>query len=254
MLDISIIKPTFSMDSPMTADFQRQLERLIAPVIQAQRAPAMRAYMRDQFDFLGVATPDRRAAAKPLLKQFKGSGAAKLLELARRLWALPQREYQYIALDLLAMHWKELLVEDIPSLLALAQDKSWWDTVDGLAAIVGDVLRYRHDGMDAALIDENMWVRRIAMLHQLGWGVKTDQQRLFSYAQKLAHEKEFFIRKAIGWALRDYARHHPDEVREFTREEKSRLSALSYREANRHLLGDMPSQRKNARLNALCSE
>ncbi len=238
----------------MTADFQRQLDLLIAPVIQPQRAAAMRAYMRDQFDFLGIPTPDRRAAAKPLLKQFKGRSAVELLTQARTLWELLQREYQYIALDLLAMHWKELQIEDIPALLALAQNKSWWDTVDGLAAIVGDVLRRSHDGMDAALIHDNMWVRRIALLHQLGWRDSVDQHRLFSYALKLAHEKEFFIQKAIGWALRDYARHRPEAVRDFTRAEKSRLSALSYREANRHLLGDTPVQRKNARLNALCSE
>jgi 3-methyladenine DNA glycosylase AlkD len=219
----------------MTTDFQRRLNQLIAPVIQPHRAPPMRAYMRDQFDFLGIATPDRRAATKPLLKQLKGSGAENLLNLAGLLWKLPQREYQYIALDLLAMHWKELQVEDIPTLLSIAQDKSWWDTVDGVAAIVGDVLRYRHDGMDKALRHENMWVRRIALLHQLGWGLKTDQHRLFSDVQELAHEKEFFIQKAIGWALRDYARHQPYAVREFTQEEKSRLSALSYREANRHL-------------------
>jgi 3-methyladenine DNA glycosylase AlkD len=238
----------------MTTDFLRQLNDDIAPAIQPQRAAGMRAYMRDQFDFLGIPTPGRRAAAKSLLKQFKGSGAYALLTQAQVLWDLPQREYQYIALDLLAMHWKELEAEDIPGLLALAQSKSWWDTVDGIAAIVGKVLRGSHTGMDAALSHDNMWVRRIAVLHQLGWRDNTDQQRLFSYALKLAHEKEFFIQKAIGWALRDYARHRPNEVRTFTMAERARLSALSYREANRHLLGDTPVQRKNARLNALCSE
>jgi len=238
----------------MTTDFLKQLDGAIAPAIQPQRAAGMRAYMRDQYDFLGIPTPERRAAAKSLLKQFKGNGADALLKQAQVLWDLPQREYQYIALDLLAMHWKELQVEDITALLVLAQNKSWWDTVDGIAAIVGKVLRGSHSGMDAALDHDNMWVRRIAMLHQLGWRDNTDQHRLFSYALKLAHEKEFFIQKAIGWALRDYARHSPNEVRTFTLSEKSRLSALSYREANRHLLGDTPVQRKNARLNALCSE
>ena len=238
----------------MTANFQQQLDQAIGTVIQPARAAAMRAYMREQFDFLGIPTPDRRTAAKEVLKQFKGSGAENLLRQAQLLWELPQREYQYIALDLLTMHWRELQSGDIPALLELAQRKAWWDSVDGLAALIGKVLRHSHDGMDAALAHENMWVRRIALLHQLGWRDHVDQQRLFSYALKLAHEKEFFIQKAIGWALRDYARHRPDSVREFTRNEKSRLSALSYREANRHLLGDTPVQRKNARLNALCSE
>lgn len=219
----------------MKPEFLTALHAALAPVIDPARALAMRAYMRNQFAFLGIGTPARRAAARPLLKTLKGSGAQRLLEHARALWKLEEREYQYIALDLLAMHWREFTVEDIPALLALAQDKSWWDTVDALAGIIGDVLRYGHDYMDDALKHENIWVRRIALLHQLGWRNKTDTRRLFAYTLACAHEKEFFIQKAIGWALRDYARHDPDAVRIFTRDEKSRLSALSYREANKHL-------------------
>ena len=74
-----------------------------------------------------------------------------------------------MALDLLAMHWKALNTEDIPALLELVQEKSWWDTVDALAGIIGDVLRHRHDYMDDALRHHNFWMRRIALLHQLGW-------------------------------------------------------------------------------------
>jgi len=133
------------------------------------------------------------------------------------------------------MHSKQLELAHIPDLLELAQNKSWWDTVDALASVIGDVLRYRHDGMDQALKHDDMWVRRIALLHQLGWREKVDVERLFNYSLSLAHEKEFFIQKAIGWALRDYARHDPDAVRAFASKEKHRLSALSYREANKHL-------------------
>jgi 3-methyladenine DNA glycosylase AlkD len=108
---------------------------------------------------------ERRGACRALLKTLKGE---PLLEYARALWELPQREYQYVALDLLAMHWKELNTEDIPALLELVQDKSWWDTVDALAGIIGDVLRHRHDYMDECLRHNNFWMRRIALLHQLG--------------------------------------------------------------------------------------
>lgn len=125
-------------------------------------------------------------------------------------------------------------IEDIPALLELAQKKSWWDTVDGLAGIVGDILKGQHDHMDAALAHKNIWLRRIAMLHQLGWRDRLNQPRLFSYALALSSEKEFFIQKAIGWALRDYAWHDPDAVREFLKA-SARLPALSYREANKHL-------------------
>jgi 3-methyladenine DNA glycosylase AlkD len=89
--------------------------------------------------------------------------------------------------------------------------------------------------MDVALRDDNMWVRRIALLHQLGWRDKTDAHRLFNYCLALSYDKEFFIQKAIGWALRDYAGHAPDAVRIFTHKEKERLAPLSFREANKHL-------------------
>ena len=218
----------------MKPDFHIQLDTALAPVIDPSRAPAMRAYMRDQFVYLGIGTPQRRLAAKPLLKALKGNGADSLLAHAWALWALPEREYQYVALDLLAMHWREFDAKHIPLLLEFARSKSWWDTVDALASIIGDVLRHGHDHMDQALQHENMWMRRVAVLHQLGWRDKVDTERLFEYALTLAHEKEFFIQKAIGWALRDYARHDAQAVREFTLKEKSRLAPLSFREANKH--------------------
>lgn len=222
-------------DSSMQADFLGNIAAALAAAADRPRAPAMRAYMRDQFEFLGVATPQRRTAAKTPLRALKGAGADALLTHACALWQLPQREYQYVALDLLAMHWKELNSAHIPALMALVRDKPWWDTVDALAGIIGDILRHRHDYMDDAVRSENMWTRRIALLHQLGWRDKTDAQRLFEYCLTLAHEKEFFIQKAIGWALRDYARHAPEAVRIFMHQEKERLAPLSYREANKHL-------------------
>lgn len=195
----------------------------------------MRAYMRNQFAFLGIPTPVRRQLLRPIFKDLKGSDGAYLIGLAKQLWTLPQREYQYAALDMLALRHKDLAIEHIPDLLQLAQEKSWWDTVDGLASIVGDILAGRHDGMDAALTSPNMWLRRIAMLHQLGWRAQTDRTRLFDYACTLAPEREFFIQKAIGWALRDYARHDPEGVRTFLRAQENHLAPLTYREANKHL-------------------
>lgn len=195
----------------------------------------MRAYMRDQFPFMGVPTPARRAAGKPLLRALGELNAVALLAIADELWELPEREYQYVALDMLAMHWKKFDAGHIPALLHLARRKAWWDTVDALSGIIGDVLRYSHDFMDEAIGHDDFWVRRIALLHQLGWRDKTDKALLLRYCLRLAHEKEFFIQKAIGWALRDYARHDPGGVRAFINENKSLLAPLSYREANKHL-------------------
>ena len=204
----------------------------------ARRAP-MAAYMRDQFEFLGVGTPARRAATKALYRGMKAHSSDELILIARALWDCAEREYQYATIDLLAMHADKLDLGHLPFLMELVQSKSWWDTVDAIASVVGKVLRYRHDGMDQAIIHQNMWVRRVAILHQLGWRDKTDEALLFSYSLRCAHEKEFFIQKAIGWALRDYARHNPQAVRTFTVTEKARLSPLSYREANKHFAFDI---------------
>ena len=117
-----------------------------------------------------------------------------------------------------------------------------WDTVDALSDVIGDIVRAaRVDdssaqrSMDAALKHENLWVRRIAMLHQLGWRDEVDAKRLVAYALNLAHEEDCFTRKAIGWALRDYAHHKPHAVREFLAQAGDKLSPLTRREANKHL-------------------
>lgn len=213
----------------------QQIIAVLTPLADAARAPAMRAYMRDQFPFLGVATPERREALRPVLRPLKGAPAADLLQAANELWAFAEREYQYAAIDLLAMHWKQLSAKELPALYSLVLRKSWWDSVDGLAGVIGDVLRFEHEGMDQALQHESFWMRRIALLHQLGWRGKTDETRLFHYSLALGHENEFFIQKAIGWALRDYARYAPDNVARFIIENRSGLSKLSVREAAKHL-------------------
>ncbi len=217
-----------------------QIQHTLSALADPARAVAMRAYMRDQFPFLGIQTPARRAALRPLLKA--DFDQKRLLTAAGQLWRLPGREYRYAAIDLLACHVARLEPSAIARLLTLAQRESWWDTVDGLAGIVGDVLRAarRNDpgaqaAMDAALRHDCLWVRRIAMIHQLGWRLETDSARLFAYAETLAPEDDFFIRKAIGWALRDYARWQPQAVRDFVAAMDGRLSPLSAREATRRI-------------------
>ena len=223
-------------------EFLAQAQSVLAPLADPARAVAMAAYMKHHFAFFGIASPARRAACKPLLRAASGLDGAALLDLAQQLWRMEEREYQYLALDLLARHHKKLGLEDVPALMALVQSKSWWDGVDGLAGVIGDVLRLAkmrgeaaQDGMDTALLNQDFWVQRIALLHQLGWREQVDTRRLACYCLYLAAEKEFFIRKAIGWALRDYAHYDPAWVRQFLLEHKEKLSGLSYREAGKHL-------------------
>jgi 3-methyladenine DNA glycosylase AlkD len=218
-----------------------ELKIALEAVAEPGRAAPMQAYMHGQFVFLGVAAPQRRLAARGLLAGLKGVGAEVLLEHAQLLWQQPEREYQHVALDMLALHRRQLGVEHLHALLGLARQRAWWDSVDGMAGIVGDVLQaerqrggHAHAHMDGALRHADFWLRRIAMLHQLGWRADTDAGWLFDAALALAHEDEFFIRKAIGWALRDYARHAPEAVTAFAGAHRRQLSPLSYREALKH--------------------
>lgn len=216
------------------------IEAALRALADAQQAVPMNAYMLDQFEFLGIRAGPRRAALKGLPK-FAGDADA-LLALAGALWRLPEREFRYTAIDLLAKHHKRLDLSALPQLLQWVQTDAWWDTVDGLAGVVGDiVLRAKNAGQDAqrsmdeCLVHPHMWVRRVAMLHQLGWREHTDQQRLFRYALALAGETDFFIRKAIGWALRDHARSQAESVRAFLQQHAEQLSGLTRREAGKHL-------------------
>lgn len=202
------------------------------------RAPAMRAYLLDQFDFLGIPAPIRRKA----IQAHRFSDAADVLDAAQRLWAKPEREFRYTAIDLLARNVKLLDGSHLPALQALLQRDAWWDTVDGLSSVMGDIIQAHRLSAecDKWIAHRDFWVRRSAMLHQLGWRMETDTGRLFAYAERLAAEKEFFIRKAIGWALRDYARWNPAAVQAFIDTNRDKLSKLTIREACKHLDGKTP--------------
>jgi 3-methyladenine DNA glycosylase AlkD len=216
------------------------IETALRAQADPEQAVPMRAYMLNQFEFLGIRAGPRRDALKGLPK-FTGS-PEELLDLVEALWRLPEREFRYAAIDLLAKHHKRLDLAALPRMGQWVQTDAWWDTVDGLAGVVGDIVLKAKSRdadaqsvMDAWLVHPHLWVRRVAMLHQLGWREHTDQKRLFRYALTLAGETDFFIRKAIGWALRDHARTQPDAVRQFLSQHAEQLSGLTRREAGKHL-------------------
>ena len=229
------------MTTPAVAALILQIEAALRPLADAQQAVPMRAYMLDQFAFFGIRASPRRQALRGL-PRLNTWTAPELLVLAEALWDLPEREFHYVAVDLLAKHDRQLDLDSLPRLLQLVQRQSWWDTVDGLAGVVGDILLRARAGqcdvqchMDGWLSHSNLWVRRVAMLHQLGWKAQTDEARLLRYALALAPETDFFIRKATGWALRDHARTRPEAVRAFLSQHAQRLSGLTRREAGKHL-------------------
>lgn len=220
-----------------SAEYVNEVKSILLGLEDKSRALKMRAYLKDQFTFLGITTPLRRDA----LKSIHDSGFAEhqLLEIAESLWLLSEREYRYAAIDILDRNSKSIKIASIPRLLKLVQREPWWETVDGLAAVIRKVIARNitaQSVMDEAITHNSLWVRRVALIHQLGWRLKTDEGRLFRYAITVSGEKEFFIRKAIGWALRDYARWNPEAVKSFVSINRNHLSSLTIREATKHII------------------
>ena len=224
-----------SLSEQRIQELERALVETLEPLGDPDRAQRMRAYMRGKFEFLGIPTPIRRAATLPILQSFDPVDAEGLLKAAWHLWKKTERDYTFAALDLLDCHQAVLHLAHVGELFKLVQQRSWWDSVDSLAGLIGSIVRRDKPAgqvlMDSAVRSEHLWVRRVAMLHQLGWRGETDTNRLFGYAELLAAEKDFFIRKAIGWALRDYAKHDRRAVENFVRRGAGKLSPLSCREA-----------------------
>lgn len=227
---------------PTTALADTVMERLTtvyAAAADPERAARMRAYMKDVAPFLGLASPDRRPLSRTVLAGTARPGEADCAAIAVRCWELPEREYQYFAVDYLRHHVRNCSAGFLPLARHLVETRPWWDTVDGLAAhVVGPLVAADRDlaaQMDVWIDDDNLWIARTALLHQLRYKDATDRDRLFAYCRRRAAHPDFFIRKAIGWCLREYAKTDPGAVRAFVRHERGLLSPLSEREALKNI-------------------
>jgi 3-methyladenine DNA glycosylase AlkD len=186
-----------------------------------------------------VSTTARRTATRDWIRAFDpGDRAAELLGAAQELVNEPEREFAYVAQDLVRRHERTLPADSLAALRAIALVRPWWDTVDAWAALIGRVgLRHRSWDREVATwaTDERLWVRRIALVFQVGRRDAVDLPILFAACEATMHDRDFFMRKGIGWGLRDAARAHPDEVRAFVEAHRDDLSGLSIREATKHL-------------------
>jgi 3-methyladenine DNA glycosylase AlkD len=209
----------------VSADFPL-IDAALRPLADPARAAGMSAYQRGRFPFLGVPAPARRAAVKEVLR---GRRKAVDRELVEACWAAAEREFQYVACD----HLRDapLREGDVPWLRSLVVRKSWWDTVDALAKPVGRAATAAQ--MRAWADDGDMWVRRAAILHQLGRREATDTGLLAGIILVNLGSGDFFIDKAIGWALREYSKTDPGWVRGFLTEHE--VSALTRREGSKYL-------------------
>ncbi|WP_410500035.1 DNA alkylation repair protein [Chitinibacter sp. S2-10] len=222
----------------MLASWLSAYQTLLSPARDPIRAAGMAAYMKNHFTFIGIPTPSRRKLVRHLeLQAKKDLNAEQIMGLANLLYQQAEREYHYCAIDLLACCHSKLTAAELPQLESLIVTHSWWDSVDTLASkIVGPLVQREPDlmtRMDELVCADNMWLRRTAILYQLGAKSATDEARLFHACLANAGDSDFFIRKAIGWALRQYARIAPEVVRQFVAQHQ--LSPLSQREALKHL-------------------
>lgn len=210
------------------------LVRLLESQADPQNAEPMKRYLRNKFDFLGIKSPQRRELMQRHLADHREDTRAKLRPLVRKLWDLPYREYQHVAVDLLERFESTLTADDLGLLQHLVTHKSWWDTVDGLAAsVVGPLLRRLPEARDGVIDtwrrSDNLWLRRTTLIFQLKYREETDAGLLFSIVRDNADSSEFFLQKAIGWALREYSKTDAEAVVNFV--ESETLPSLSKREA-----------------------
>lgn len=178
------------------------LKQTFLELANKELAFKMSAYMLNQFDFLGIQTPMRRKLSNEFIKITSDYNASQLLNLVNSLWEIPYREFQYIAIDLMMKNNTKFTLNDIPQLFDIAIQKAWWDSIDGLAAVVSKILKCHRSSTDEfqqilehAITSENLWIRRIALLHQLGWKELTDVKRLFAFALQNANNKNFLFVK-----------------------------------------------------------
>lgn len=224
----------------MTASpWTRATVEALVPLASPSAADAMAAYMKQVAPFLGVAAPPRRRAQRQAWAALPAPSEAEVTLAVQGLWALPEREYHYAACDLIASATPRLSAAFVPDVVeGLLVDTPWWDTVDGLGTAAVTPLVARHPDlvplMWSWLDSGDRWLIRAAVQHQRGLRDRTDVDRLLAMCDRVADDREFFIAKAVGWALRDVTSWHPDAVRSFV-DEHPGLSAVARREALRGL-------------------
>jgi len=215
------------------------LKKLYQQNANPAQAGPMKKYMRDQFEYLGIKTPQSAALIKEFIKENGLPPIAQLDAISRDLWSLPQREFQYAVVSFLGRLENKLEPEFITTIEYLIITKSWWDTVDSIAGdIVGTQFKrfpkVREKYLKKWRKSGNFWLRRTTLLFQLGYKKETDFDLMCEIIRENLGSDEFFINKAIGWALRQYAWTDPKPVKKFVKATKG-LHPLSRREALKNI-------------------
>ena len=211
-----------------------------AAVSDAAKAARMAAYLKTDMAFYGVQKADRTPIFREVLRRFPAADRAEYRAQVSALWRRPHREEKYLAIAVARAYPRYVTLSSVPLYRRMIVEGAWWDLVDEIAIhLIGAVLVGQRREMTprvVAWIDHrDLWLRRTSIICQVGKRNETDESLLFDACLRRMHETEFFIRKAIGWALRDYARTAPEAVRDFVIEHREQMSGLSLREATKHL-------------------
>ncbi len=223
----------------MKKDYIELLEIEFSKNANEENAKAQKKYLKDKFEHFGLKTPVRREIQKPFLQKEYLPAKESLKSILIELWDKPQREFQHFGLDLSYKYLKQIEPEDIELFEYLILTKSWWDTVDGVAPkMVAEYFKkypeQRDEYIEKWLRSGNIWLQRSCLIFQLFYREELDTELLTKVIHRLNGTKEFFINKAIGWILRQYARTNPHWVIDFV--EATDLHSLCKREALRNIV------------------
>ncbi len=216
-----------------------EIKKIFESMEDKENAIAMSKYMRNLFDFYGLPTPKRKEVYHDFIKSERKSKKIDW-EFLDKCYDDNHREFQYLVYDYLLAMKQYVSFEDISKIQNYIIKKSWWDTIDFLCKVVGDVgLRDSRvkDLMKEWSKNENIWIKRSAIEHQLCLKEKTDTKLLEQIIVNCFGSDEFFINKAIGWALRDYSKTNPKWVKDFINKYNDKMDSLSIKEASKYLTG-----------------
>jgi len=201
-------------------------------------AMPMAKYMKNKFPFLGIKKPEREELSRKFLKERKKDKEVDW-NFIFKCYDLPEREFQYLAISYMDAVKKQFTVKDMDKIERVITTKSWWDSVDSISHIVGHIcLKYkdaREKYVEKWIYSENIWLKRVSILFQLKYKEKTDTEFLAKAILNNSETDEFFVDKAIGWALREYSKTNKKWVSDFINNHK--LSKLSIREGSKYIGG-----------------
>ncbi|WGN88800.1 DNA alkylation repair protein [Ligilactobacillus faecis] len=218
-------------------DKYRRIEERFKKNRNELKAASMSKYMKNKFPFYGISAPERRKLYNEFLKNEQRSGSVDW-DFLFQCYENEHREFQYLVYDYLLKMKEFIVYEDIPKIRKLIITKSWWDTIDFLAQVIGNIAirdERTHKLMLEWSGEENIWIKRTAIEYQLRLKEKTDPSNLKFIILNCLNTDEFFINKAIGWALREYSKTNREWVINFMQEQQDKMNVLSVKEASKYL-------------------